>query len=133
MLLQISLSASVPPPVEFSTASSDRRPTSGDKKLSSEGDKKTSSTPAAAASTRGVTGGATGGIQTQKPLQAPIRMRTSTSGSKEEPEGAEKGNKDSTPASKKPSTKAERRALQVYIAASDRCTVYTVIQGTEFQ
>lgn len=50
-------------------------------------------------------------------LTAPIRKRTSTSGSRDEGEGGPKegeGHKDQTGATaKKPTTKAERRALQV--------------------
>lgn len=124
--------------VEVSAAASDRRP-SGDRKLSSGGGGGGSKqrSPRPSASTPGEipgggatgragggatpVGGAVGGTPGTPTKTTQPRKRSSMSGSKEEPEGVsttpEKSHKDSTPPAsaqtKKPSTKAERRALQV--------------------
>lgn len=47
-------------------------------------------------------------------LTGPIKKRTSTSGSKDEGGGGGEGHKDQVSTAKKPTTKAERRALQVW-------------------
>ena len=124
------------PSAEASATMSDRRPVSGggsDKKPSSAGGKRTGSVPVATAT--GPTGGgttvaaATGGTAeggattpTKNPppdQKGPTRKRMSTSSSKDESEKlspTEKGQKDSSAfpvPTKKPTTKAERRALQV--------------------